>query len=202
MGRASNAKERMMDAVAELIWTGSYGSTTVEQICERAGVQKGSFYHFFDSKSALAEAALQVGWEKYRSQLDTIFSPSLPPLERIHRYCAFERKYQDEMRMKYGMVLGCPYCTLGTEVSTRDERLRRKVDECMDRERKYFASAIRDAHAEGLVHAPDAVTAADAVYAYVEGLLSRARIKNSMDALKGMEKGVRALLGVRAATAA
>ncbi|MBC8096206.1 MAG: TetR/AcrR family transcriptional regulator, partial [Akkermansiaceae bacterium] len=49
MGRVSNAKERLMKALTELIWTGSYGSTTIDQICERAGVKKGSFYHFFDS---------------------------------------------------------------------------------------------------------------------------------------------------------
>jgi TetR/AcrR family transcriptional repressor of nem operon len=48
MGRVSDAKERLMEAVRELIWTGSYGSTTIDQICEKAGVKKGSFYYFFD----------------------------------------------------------------------------------------------------------------------------------------------------------
>ena len=46
MGRVSDAKERLMEAVGELIWTGSYGSTTIDQICEKAGVKKGSFYYF------------------------------------------------------------------------------------------------------------------------------------------------------------
>ena len=55
MGRVSDAKERLMEAVLELIWTGSYGSTTIDQICEKAGVKKGSFYYFFDSKAELAE---------------------------------------------------------------------------------------------------------------------------------------------------
>ncbi|PYJ58790.1 MAG: TetR/AcrR family transcriptional regulator, partial [Verrucomicrobia bacterium] len=44
MGRVSDAKERLMGAVRELIWEGSYGSTTIDQICEKAGVKKGSFY--------------------------------------------------------------------------------------------------------------------------------------------------------------
>ena len=54
MGRVSNAKIRLMDAVLELIWTGSYGQTTIDQICEKAGVKKGSFYYFFHSKADLA----------------------------------------------------------------------------------------------------------------------------------------------------
>ena len=58
MGRVSDAKEKLMEAVSELIWTGSYGSTTIDQICEKAGVKKGSFYYFFKSKSELAAAAV------------------------------------------------------------------------------------------------------------------------------------------------
>ena len=50
MGRVSDAKEKLMEAVMELIHTGSYGSTTIDHICEKAGVKKGSFYYFFDSK--------------------------------------------------------------------------------------------------------------------------------------------------------
>lgn len=51
MGRVSDAKEKLMDAVLELIWTGSYGSTTIDQICDKAEVKKGSFYYFFESKA-------------------------------------------------------------------------------------------------------------------------------------------------------
>ena len=58
MGRVSDAKDRLMKAVGELLWTGSFGSTTIDQICEKAGVKKGSFYYFFDSK---AELALEAG---------------------------------------------------------------------------------------------------------------------------------------------
>jgi TetR/AcrR family transcriptional repressor of nem operon len=202
MGRVSDARDRLIKAVGELIWTGSYGTTTVEQICGRAGVMKGSFYHFFESKAALAEAALEAGWEDYRPNLDGVFSPTFPPLERIRRYCAFELNYQAQMRMEHGRVLGCPYCTLGTEISTREDRLRKRVDAYMDQERRYFESAIRDAQAEGRVRSANAAAMAKAVYAYIEGLLSLARIKNNLDVLKEMESGILAILGVEAASAA
>ena len=41
MGRVSDAKTKLMDAVLELIWTGSYGNTTIDLICEKAAVKKG-----------------------------------------------------------------------------------------------------------------------------------------------------------------
>ena len=61
MGRVSDAREKLMSAILELIWSGSYGNTTIDQICERAGVKKGSFYYFFDSKADLAVAAILTG---------------------------------------------------------------------------------------------------------------------------------------------
>ena len=85
MGRVSDAKERLMKAVGELIWTGSYGSTTIDQICERAGVKKGSFYYFFDSKADLAVAAVDEDWQRRRPELDAIFSSTVPPLEIASR---------------------------------------------------------------------------------------------------------------------
>ena len=63
MGRTSNAKEHLMQAISQLIWGGSYGSTTIDDICERAGVKKGSFYYFFESKAELAVAALESDWQ-------------------------------------------------------------------------------------------------------------------------------------------
>src|SRR5689334_24832970 len=100
MGRASDAKERLMKAVRELIWTGSYGTTTIDQICDRAGVKKGSFYYFFESKADLAAAALNEEWQHRRVELDSLFSPTIPPLERLKKYCDYGYKIQAEMQAK------------------------------------------------------------------------------------------------------
>ena len=98
MGRVSNAKERLMEAVKELVWTGSYGSTTIDQICDKAGVKKGSFYYFFDSKADLAETAIKTDWELKRPGLDAIFSPTVPPLERLRKYCDFVYQFQYDIK--------------------------------------------------------------------------------------------------------
>jgi TetR/AcrR family transcriptional repressor of nem operon len=198
MGRVSDAKERLMNSLTELIWTGSYGSTTIDQICERAGVKKGSFYYFFDSKAALAEEAMRTDWEEFRGNFDRLFSPSLPPLERIHRYCEFEYEEQAKIKREHGHVLGCPLCTLGAEISTLESNLRKMVDEIMDQCRRYFETAIRDAHAAGLIVAPDAFTKSKLIYAYVEGLLTQARIRDDLNLLKDMERGILDSLGVSA----
>jgi TetR/AcrR family transcriptional regulator, transcriptional repressor for nem operon len=72
-----------MDAIIDLMWAQSYGSVTVDAICERAGVKKGSFYYFFKSKTELTLDALEHLWTQVRPELDEIFSASVPPIQRI-----------------------------------------------------------------------------------------------------------------------
>ena len=197
MGRVSDARERLMEAIAELIWTGSYGATTIDQICDKAGVKKGSFYYFFKSKADLAEAAIEVEWTKYRAILDGVFSASVPALERLKNYCELEYQQQTKLKKQHGYVLGCPLCTLGAEVSTQESGLRKKVEEIMRKSRSYVETAIRDAQAERTVAVKDAADAARIVYAYMEGLLTQARIQNNVELLKDMSRGIFMILGVK-----
>ena len=68
-------KERLTEAALDLIWHNSYGATSVDAICERAGAAKGSFYYFFKSKSELAAAALEADWRKRKVDMDQDFFP-------------------------------------------------------------------------------------------------------------------------------
>jgi|ERR1043166_5612175 TetR/AcrR family transcriptional repressor of nem operon len=196
MGRVSDAKEKLMDAVLELLWTGSYGGTTIDDICAKADVKKGSFYYFFKSKGDLAIAALDRAYKEKRVELDRIFSPTVPPLDRIRNYLDFSYEMQAKMKAECGCVLGCPLFTLGAEVSTQEQKLRAKIEEILEHHGKYLESAIRDAHAAGAISAPDAALKARVIRAYFEGLLTQARIQNDCEVLRELPKGVMSILGV------
>lgn len=202
MGRVSDAKQRLMSAVSELIWTGSYGSTTIDQICESAGVKKGSFYYFFDSKADVAVVALDAEWGRRRPELDAIFSSTVPPLERLRKYCDYVYQFQKEINKKCGCVLGCPLFALGSEISTQEDALQKKIQGMLDQKRKYLESAIRDAHAAGLIHAPDAAAKARTLFSYYQGLLTEARINNNLAMLRDAIHGMYDILGVKERAAA
>lgn len=195
MGRTSDAKERLMEAVLELIWKGSYGSTTIDLICDKAGVKKGSFYYFFESKADLASAALLANWEEYRPKMDATFSPSIPPLERLQNYCTQSFQKQSEMKCSCGSVLGCPIFTLGAEICTQDDKLRLTVQDVLGRYRKYLEGTIRDAQAEGLARAGDAAVMARMMFAFMEGVMTQARIHNDPTILKDLYPGTLAIIG-------
>src|SRR5260221_7726039 len=199
MPRVGNTKERLTDAALDLIWENSYGGTSVDAICERADVRKGSFYYFFKSKSELAAAALEADWKKRKADMDSIFSPSLPPMERLERYFDFVHDRLAELQKKCGAVLGCPLFTLGSEVSTQDKPLRDKVQEILNRKVKYFESAIRDAQAQGLIVAPDAKANAKALFACYQGTLTQARIQNDVEVLREFKDVALDFLGAKRA---
>src|SRR5688500_8543894 len=194
MGRASDAKERLMKAVGELIWTGSYGSTTIDDICAKAGVKKGSFYYFFESKADLAITAIEAEWQQRRVELDTIFSPVVPPLERFQRLADYIHRAQNEAKQRFGCVLGCPLFALGAEISTQEVKLQKKIEEILNYKRMYFESAIRDAHAAGMIHAPDAAEKARMLFTYYQGMLTEARIRNDLEVFRDVGRGTLQLL--------
>ena len=195
MGRTSNARGRLIDAISELIWVGSYGSTSVDDICQKAGVKKGSFYYFFESKADLAIAAIDSDWQRRKVDLDAIFSSVVPPLERFEKLAEYINRAQREASERFGCVLGCPLFALGAEVSTREATLQKKIEEILDYKRKYFESAVRDAHAAGVVYAPDAAGKARVLFTYYQGLLTEARIRNDLEVFRDVLSGTMELLG-------
>ena len=92
MGRTSDAgREKLLQVAFDLIWKQSYGSVSVDDICERAEVKKGSFYYFFPSKSDLAVAAYEAHWQDSAVPgMTASSSPLVPPLEPDWRITAAE----------------------------------------------------------------------------------------------------------------
>ena len=201
MPRVSDMKERLLDAAMDLIWENSYGATSVDAICDRAGAKKGSFYYFFKSKSELAAAALEDCWNKKRAEMDSIFSPTVPPLERFDRYFDFVHDRLAEVQKKCGSILGCPFISVGSEVSTQDQIVRETIDRIMDRKVNYFVSAVRDAAAEGLIDAPDPVAKAKALFSCYQGMMAQARIQNDIALLRGFKEVAMEVLGAKRASA-
>src|ERR1044072_7368771 len=85
MGRTSDAKERILSAAQTLIELRGYSALGVAEICKTAGVPKGSFYYFFDSKEALALAVIDEHWAGQKHTWAGILSGDAEPLQRLRR---------------------------------------------------------------------------------------------------------------------
>jgi TetR/AcrR family transcriptional repressor of nem operon len=199
-GRTGAAKEKLLAVAFDLIWNNSYGAVSVDRICARARVNKGSFYYYFPSKADLVVAAYEEFWQQKRPIYDRIFSPQVPPLERLEQWCQHIYEGQKQQSRKCGRVLGCPYAAAGAELSTQEEKIRRQAERVFDRACQYLESALADAKRQKLVDIDNPGAAAQTVYAAAMGLLLQAKVKNDVRVLRELAPAVRRLIG--AATAA
>ncbi len=193
----SESKRKLLETAMEMIWESSYGSVSVEDICVRAGVNKGSFYHAFKSKSDLAVAAFERHWEHKQPKLDKIFSPLVPPLERLDNYCQMIIDDQKEKYASFGKMLGCPFCSVGCELSTQDEKIRLKAEEMSQRRLRYIESLVRDLAVAGYIEAGDTMELAQEVRTYITGVLMQAKLENSMRRVERLQQGIMRLLGLK-----
>jgi TetR/AcrR family transcriptional repressor of nem operon len=184
MGRTSSARQRILNAGSDLLWEKSYHSVTVDEVCARASVRKGSLYHFFDSKSALTVAVLQHLWKTVAEPAyDKHFSLANPPLARITNFLGWLQRLQREKYDELGRVLGWPFFTLGCELGAREPMISQTLCDVESAELSYFQSAIVDAIDQDAIEPGTPREEALSLRAAIEGILARARILNDLDEL-------------------
>jgi len=189
MGRTSDADQRLMDAAFELIWTQSYGAVTIDDICQKAGVKKGSFYYFFDSKEQLAVSALDRLWnDDWKPKMDAVFSATVEPLERLKAYLAGIHPRSIETKAKFGRMIGCPVASVGSEMGTQECNICSKIREILGRKRRYVESTIREAMADGSIEAGDPVKRTVVLISFIEGMMLQARTMNDPEILKDLHE--------------
>jgi len=196
MGRTSNADKHLMDAALDLIWEESYGGTSVDDICNRAKVKKGSFYYFFDSKAELAVAALHHAWEEqWKPKMEQKFSASKAPLDRLTSYLESIYEAQLESKREHGKVLGCPVCSIGVGISTREVDVNAEARKIVDLKRQYMEAAIKDAMAEGSIPPGDSRQLSVALGGLIDGITAQARMMNDPKVTRSLPAMGLSLLG-------
>jgi len=86
------ARQKLLDAALAVIREKGYVATTVDELCARAGVAKGSFFHHFADKEALAVAAADY-WSRTTGALfaGAPYHAHKDPLDRVLGYIDFRR---------------------------------------------------------------------------------------------------------------
>jgi TetR/AcrR family transcriptional repressor of nem operon len=88
-----SAREKLLDAALGVIRAQGYAGTSVDELCARAGVTKGAFFHHFKSKDALAVAAADH-WSATTSVLfaGADYHRHEDPLDRLIAYIDFRKE--------------------------------------------------------------------------------------------------------------
>ncbi|WKX69279.1 TetR/AcrR family transcriptional regulator [Streptomyces sp. XD-27] len=187
MGRTSTARERLLDAACSLMLSRGYGAIGVAEICARADVKKGSFYHFFASKQALTIEAINAHWAAQRPGWVATLDGDGPAEDRLERLFLDQAAAQRTAKAEGGAVNGCLFGNLALELSTQDAVVQTRLAEIFDEQIALVHAALTDAAEQGTIPAPAATrTTARAVLAQLEGMVMFAKLTNDPSVLDGL----------------
>ena len=190
MGRVSDARERLVASISELVHERGYNGVGVGEICQKAGVKKGSFYHFFESKEELMMEALDQRW----TMTETMFVPhaladDIAPLARITRFFTLVGEAEKENLKNQGSTLGCPFGGLVAELGNENPAIRKKVATILAKFARHLKQTLDEAKSAGEISAEmDTQAAAESLIAYMEGLLLLSHAQNNPELIISLGK--------------
>jgi len=83
----SSTKEQLLQTAMELMLAKGFTAVTVDEICEKTGVTKGGFFHYFESKEDLGKAVLEYYWQSQVQMVQEMpFHSIKDPLKRLHGF--------------------------------------------------------------------------------------------------------------------
>ena len=123
---ARNTRSRIVSAAWELFYENGYDDTTVDDIVERSGTSKGSFYHYFAGKDALLSSLSTLFDEKYQELVPNM-DPGLSAFDQLI-YLNHELFFMIENSVSLELLARL----LSTQLLARGEK------HLLDRDRVYF----------------------------------------------------------------
>ena len=195
MGRCSDARERLLDTGARLVHERGYTAVSVAEICEHAGLKKGSFYHFFRSKRDLVLAVIDRYADNYAALMrQCVQEPGLSSREQLQR--VFRLMYESLLRSREdeGCMRGCPVGNLALEMADRDDLIREKLDTIFARWRCGLQRIVAQGRDRGELGVDDPAVAAEALVAHAQGAILLSKASNDPGVFDRLMNGVLTML--------
>lgn len=195
-------RARLVDAAARLFWERSYTAAGVDEVCRLADARKGSFYHFFASKTALALETVEVHWAMVE---EAVFKPvengTSRGLDRLIDLVDRIDLFQREAQTRTAAVLGSPFGHLGQEMAHQEEVLRRAVEAVFVAQGAYLERWLDEAAALGQVAPGNNRMRTRQVLALIEGALMLAKVADTPSVFREVCGNLPALMARSAAAA-
>ena len=124
----TKTKEEIVKAAFEIIHRKGFNATGIQEILKRAGVPKGSFYFYFQSKDDLGHHLIDHFLAFFISMADEALKTNKSPIEQLRLF--FDRLLTNcELADFQG---GCLIGNLAQESGGLDDKFRVKLNEAFD----------------------------------------------------------------------
>jgi AcrR family transcriptional regulator len=117
---ASSARERILEIATDLFYRQGYRATGINEVIEKSGVAKATFYNHFPSKDELYEACLNILSENELRYVDQGINAATGPRDRFLSILRWLKPWATETKFR-----GCAFLHAATEVPNADSKIRR-----------------------------------------------------------------------------
>ena len=144
--RKPNAKDRILETAGALFFQRGYSGVGINEIIEKAGTAKASFYQYYPSKESLCEAWLRALHDQSENYRRVLLEEPGPSREKVARYFDRLGKFLVESDFR-----GCPYSNTGALSEANCPGIAEQIREHKEATRNFFrilASRSIDEHAK------------------------------------------------------
>jgi len=186
-------RQRIIDAASQLFIEGAFYNADVVEICRLAGVNKGTLYHFFNSKSDVLIAAIEDRTDALVARFKDVAKTNADPLTRLHGFFKLAKQYSIECRHKKGSCPGCLLGTLSTEHSGTELAVRQTLQDAMRRLLDIVEDTIED-YCKAHNSSADTRKAAFALLSMLQGAHLMARLNDDVSNFDVLETSMEGIL--------
>jgi len=173
--QGTETRLRIIAAAADLFHKRGVHATSPDDVIEASNTGKGQFYHYFKSKEGLVHQVLQT-------HLEAIRTGSAPIKYDIESWKDLERWFRAhlELQKSFCMTRGCPFGTVGNEVTENDELIRQDLCLIFEVVRSKLSAFFVKQKAKGAIpKTTDEGALADFCIATVQGAMLMGKIERS-----------------------
>ena len=183
----AQTRNRLVRSGLEVLTEKGFSATGVDEILRRARVPKGSFYHYFDSKTDFGAQLITAYADYFAAKLDRWFlDDSRSPIERIHAFIDDAKTSMARHDFRRGCLVG----NLGQEMGALPEAFRNQLIKVFEDWQARTAACLRLAQDKREI-SPLQDAAALAAFFWIgwEGAVLRARLERSAVPLDAFAQG-------------
>ncbi len=190
----SGTKQRLVETARDLFLARGYNVVGTNEICSAAGINKGTFYHFYKSKADLALDALSGYGDEFAESFVRIVNSRAVPVKKLQHIFDIPYKANQAWQEERGYAQGCLVGNLSLELSAIDERVRKQLSAIMSQWSTALTPLVEELIHSGDIPRINARQGAVALVSFLQGLILMAKTCNDPKIIKRFSKGALGLL--------
>lgn len=142
----SDTKQKILVVAKELALKQGHVSTSIDEIIEKTGITKGSFFYHFSNKQELSYALIEqfssIEMQILEENLVKCKKLSKDPLQQLLIFVGLIQEIHADLEINH---IGCLFASYSYQNQLNDEKVKALVDKTLDEWKNELANLIKEA---------------------------------------------------------